>query len=152
MRDIREVLPLTHEAGLSQRQLSASLRIAPSTVHRYLERAERPGLDWPLPEDCDGTTSEQPLFPPVPPSTVPRTPPDFGWVHRELRRKGVTLQLLHIKQAQPGGYQYSQFCELCWQWAGRFDLVTGLKKDIRPDRNQSRMRSDRSVARPTHLH
>jgi transposase len=125
MRDIREVLRLTHEAGLSQRQISASLRIAPSTVSRYLERAGQAGLGWPLPRDLDDTGLEQLLFPPTPPSTVPRTSPDFGWVHRELRRKGVTLQLLHIeyKQDHPDGYQYSQFCWLYQQWAGRVDLV-----------------------------
>lgn len=125
MRDIREVLRLTHQAGLSERQIAASLRIAPSTVHRYLDRSKQAELTWPLPEELDDAALERVLFPPSPPSTVPRTPPDFGWVHRELRRKGVTLQLLHMeyKQAQPEGYQYSQFCALYQQWAGRVDLV-----------------------------
>jgi transposase len=46
-------------------------------------------------------------------------------VHRELRRKGVTLQLLWMeyKQAHPDGYQYSQFCELYRRWPERVDLV-----------------------------
>jgi transposase len=125
MRDIREVLRLTHEAGLSERQIAGSLRIAASTVHRYLNRAGRAGLGWPLPDELDDAALERLLFPPTPPSTVPRTPPDFGWVHRELRRKGVTLQLLHMEyqQANPDGYQYSQFCWLYQQWAGRVDLV-----------------------------
>jgi len=37
----------------------------------------------------------------------------------------VTLQLLHMEyqQANPDGYQYSQFCWLYQQWAGRVDLV-----------------------------
>jgi transposase len=125
MRDIREVLRLTHEAGLSERQIATSLRLAASTVHRYLDRAGRAGLSWPLPEELDDAALERLLFPPLPPATVPRTPPDFGWVHRELRRKGVTLQLLHMEyqQANPDGYQYSQFCWLYQQWAGRVDLV-----------------------------
>lgn len=116
---------LTHEAGLSERQIAGSLRIAPSTVHRYLDRAGQAGLGWPLPDELDDQALERALFPPTPPSTVPRTPPDFGWVHRELRRKGVTLQLLWMeyKQAHPDGYQYSQFCGLYQQWAGRVDLV-----------------------------
>jgi transposase len=126
MRDIREVLRLTHEAGLTPRQISTSLRIAASTVRRYLDRATEAGLScWPLPEELDDAALEQVLFPPLPPATVLRTPPDFGWVHRELRRKGVTLALLHVeyKQAHPDGYQYSQFCGLYQQWAGRVDLV-----------------------------
>ena len=44
MRDIREVLRLTHELGLTERQIAASVRIAASTVHRYLDRAAQAGL------------------------------------------------------------------------------------------------------------
>ena len=39
MREIREVLRLAHAAGLTERRIAASVRIAPSTVHRYLDRA-----------------------------------------------------------------------------------------------------------------
>ena len=125
MREIREVLRLCHEAGLSERQIAGSLRIAASTVHRYLDRAARAGLGWPLPDELDDQALERVLFPPTPPPRAPRTPPDFAWVHRELRRKGVTLQLLWMeyKQAYPDGYQYSQFCWRYQQWAGRVDLV-----------------------------
>jgi transposase len=47
---------------------------------------------------------------------------DFDWVHRELRRDGVTLQLLwgeYQRAAQDQGtraYQYSQFCDLYKTW------------------------------------
>lgn len=49
-----------------------------------------------------------------------RVPIDFEWVHRELRRVGVTLQLLwgeYLEHAardpeQRKPYQYSQFCDL----------------------------------------
>jgi transposase len=125
MRHIREVLRLFHEAELSHRQIAASLRIAATTVRRYLERAEAAGLGWPLPDDVDDAALERALFAPVAPKTVSRTPPDYAEIHRELRRKGVTLELLWMeyKQAHPEGYQYSQFCWLYRQWAGRVDLV-----------------------------
>ncbi|NPV89651.1 MAG: IS21 family transposase [Firmicutes bacterium] len=47
-----------------------------------------------------------------------KTDIDFDWVYRELRRKGVTLQLLWLeyKEQNPDGYQYSRFCELYRQW------------------------------------
>jgi hypothetical protein len=32
-------MPLVHAAGPSDRQIAASVRIAPSKVHRYLHRA-----------------------------------------------------------------------------------------------------------------
>jgi hypothetical protein len=39
-------------------------------------------------------------------------------VKKELRRKGVTLRLLHQEylEQQPGSYQYSQFCRLYRPW------------------------------------
>ena len=51
--------------------------------------------------------------------------PDWSAVHRELRRKGVTLFLLwqEYKAAHPDdGYQYSQFCQRYRQWAGTLDV------------------------------
>ncbi len=49
-----------------------------------------------------------------------------GPIHEDLHsHKHVTLQLLwqEYKQAEPGGYQYSRFCELYRHWTGKLDLV-----------------------------
>lgn len=45
--------------------------------------------------------------------------------YKELRQKGVTLQLLwqEYKEAAPDGYQYSQFCKLYREWEGKLDLT-----------------------------
>jgi len=45
--------------------------------------------------------------------------PPMDCLHRELKRKGVTLQLLwyEYKKANPQGCQHSQFCELYRRWA-----------------------------------
>ena len=50
--------------------------------------------------------------------------PSFEYIHQELKKKGVTLQLLwySIRQANPEGYQHSQFCHLYHQWAGKLDI------------------------------
>ena len=42
-------------------------------------------------------------------------------MHRELRRPGVTLQLLweEHRAAHPDGYGYSRYCELYRAWEGR---------------------------------
>ena len=52
-------------------------------------------------------------------------PPDWAHVHRELRRKGVTLSLLweEYRSDQPEGYGYSRFCELYSQWEGKLSPV-----------------------------
>jgi transposase len=69
---------------------------------------------------------EQLLFPSSPSNPeTPRALPDWLYIHRELRRKGVTLMLLwqEYKELQPNGYQYSQFCHRYRQWVGRIDPV-----------------------------
>jgi transposase len=39
--------------------------------------------------------------------------PAMEYIHKELTRKRVVLRLLRLeyRQANPDGYQYSQFCE-----------------------------------------
>ena len=52
------------------------------------------GLSWPVPESVDDAGLERRLFPAPPPSRAERPLPDWSEVHRELRRKSVTLALL----------------------------------------------------------
>ena len=125
MRKLRDVLRL-QAAGLSSRQIGASLGIGQSTVVDYLGRAQRAGLVWPLPDDLGDEVLEARLFPP--PIVIPRDQrplPDWPAVHRELRRKGVTLQLLweEHRAVHPQGYGYSRFCELYRAWEGRLSPV-----------------------------
>ena len=85
-------------------------------------RAEEAGLSWPLPEDCDDFILERRLFPaPLLIAAADRPLPDWNEVARELPLKGVTLFLLwhEYKEAHPLGYQYSRFCDLHREWAGR---------------------------------
>lgn len=120
MRKIREVLRLKWGNGLSERRIARSCGISRSTVREYLVRAEQAGLSWPLDEGLDDGVLERMLFPSVAcPGELRRGMPPMEEIHRELRRKGVTLQLLwyEYKEANPEGYQYSQFCELYGRWA-----------------------------------
>ena len=50
MRKIRDVLRL-RAAGMSKRQVAASLSVSKTTVLNCLRRAEVEGLGWPLPDD-----------------------------------------------------------------------------------------------------
>jgi transposase len=126
MRKLRQALRLAWEVGLSLRPIGRSLGLSPTTVGEYLRRAEIAGLTWPLPPQLDDATLEAQLFPGASPLPLPERPlPDFVSVHRELRRKGVTLALLwqEHKAAHPEGLQYSQFCEHYRRYVGRLDLV-----------------------------
>jgi transposase len=83
------------------------------------------GLGWPEAADLAESELEARLFPPSDPSAGPRPLPDWEWVHRELRRDGVTLELLWVehKAAHPDGYQYSRFCDLYREWRSTLDVV-----------------------------
>jgi len=126
MRQIKDVLRLKWGQGLSQRQIAHSLGISRPAVAEYLRRADQAGLSWPLPETLDDKAVEQLLFP-ARPALLERqaTPPDWAYIHRELKRKSVTLFLLwqEYKEAQPEGFQYSWFCQGYRHWAGKLDLV-----------------------------
>jgi transposase len=51
--------------------------------------------------------------------------PELSYLHQEMHRKGVTLQLLwyEYKQQHPEGYQYSYFCELYRRYLKNLDPV-----------------------------
>jgi transposase len=125
MRKIRDILRLSLGEGLSRRQVSASLGIPVSTISEHLGRAKVAGVTWPLPEGMDDAALERALFPPTAPSTTARPLPDWAYVHTELRKKGVTLQLLWLeyREDHPDGYGYSQFANRYGQWRRRVDVV-----------------------------
>jgi len=79
MHTIREILRLRYGAGLSPRQIAASVGSALSTVQTCLRRADAVGVSWPLPEGLDDEGLEQRLYPRRPrPSAIPL--PDFAHV------------------------------------------------------------------------
>lgn len=126
MRKTREVLRLKFEANLSNRQIARSCNIARSTVADYIKRAQAAGLSWPLPPALTDTALEAHLF--QLPDTVPGQPrplPDWGEIHHQMKRKGVTLALLwqEYRERHHDGYQYSQFAQYYRQWLGTLDVV-----------------------------
>jgi transposase len=126
MRKIREVLRLKQVHEASERSIACSCSIGRATVAEYLRRAADAGLSWPLPDGLDDEALEQLLFPSAPSVPAGERPlPDWDYVHKELRRKGVTRFLLwqEYKSGSPGGLQYTQFCDRYLQWRGRQDPV-----------------------------
>ena len=125
MRKIRDVIRLALGERLSLRQVGLSLGLPFTTVGDHVRRAVAAGLSWPLPDGLSDHDLEQLLFPPPVPSNVTRPMPDFAYVHRELRRKGVTLELLWLeyRELHPDGYGYTQFVHHYRVFKGRVDLV-----------------------------
>jgi transposase len=125
MRKIRDALRLSFGESQSLRAVSSTLGVPVTTLADHLRRAKLAGLSWPLDDGLDDAALEALLFPPKPPSNVARPEPNFSEVALELRRKGVTLQLLWVeyREQHPDGYGYSQFANLYRAWRGRSDVV-----------------------------
>jgi transposase len=127
MRHVKEILRLKFQNQLSVREIARSCGLPNSTVGDYLHRAKGAGLSWPLPDELtDSQLRERLMDSPAAEGIEPVKPlPDWPAIHEQLRRKGVTLQLLcqEYRQTHPDGYQYSRFCELYERWAQTLEPV-----------------------------
>ncbi len=121
MRQIIEVLRLKYEAKLSHERIARACGLSKGVVGKYVSLAHVQGIGWPLPEGTDEARLEALLFPAkTPPARFAE--PDFFQVHQELKRKGVTLQLLWAEYVENHGdkaYRYSQFCHRYRQWSAK---------------------------------
>ena len=127
MRRVREILRLKFGAGMSHKGIARSLGIAASTVRLTVTRVAAAGLAWPLPEDLTDAVLEDKLYGRAGTKQGLRrhAEPDWAVIHRELRRKHVTLSILweeYIAQ-NPAGYRYSRYCDLYRSWEGKLSLT-----------------------------
>ena len=110
MRQAREIIRLKFSAGVSTREIARRLGLAPSTVRETLIRLEGAGLVWPLPEGMGDAELEAALYANRRSKRGHRRHPEPDWpaVHRELKRKHVTLLIVwdEYVSANPGGYSY----------------------------------------------
>jgi len=128
MRKIQEVLRLKFEQRCSYRAIAASCGIGVATVSDYLKRAHQAGVSWPMAQGMSEAELEARLFPVAQyGASKARATVDFAWIHRELRRTGVTLQLLWSEYVAAAKgeetYQYSQFCARYLEWRAKLDVV-----------------------------
>ena len=115
MRTIKECLRLKLDCGLSHERVGRALGLSKGVVSKYVSRAQAAGLDWPTLASMEEAEIAARLCTSVPAVRGARATIDLPTVHRELRRKGMTLQLLwqeyrEAHAAQPA-YQYTQFCQ-----------------------------------------
>jgi len=125
MRKADEVARL-NASGLSNRQIAKSCQISRSTVADYLARLDAVSLKWPFPPEMSAEELDVRLFrrPETRGRDLERPLPDWAEVHKELRRKAVTLNLLwqEYREIYPDGYGYSQFCVLHRSWTQTLDV------------------------------
>lgn len=117
---IREILRLRLEKGLSQRQVARCCNVSRSTVSTYETLAQKAGITWPIPEGVDVETLLK--HPGIPKPRYPQ--PDWQYVHREMKRQGVTLTLLYDEHAAAHEqvYSYTQFTVNYRKWLGKQNL------------------------------
>lgn len=128
MRQIRELLRLKYESGLSHEKIARALSISKGVIAKYVRRLERTGL---APEELLGLPEDELLarLRPRPHVRAARVLPEYAHVHAELRRKGVTLALLweEYRAAHAGEmtYAYTQFTEYYREY------VASLRRSMR---------------------
>ena len=120
MRKLKELLRLKYQAGLTHRQIAASLSVSSSTVSNYVNRAAQLGLTaWPLEPEWDDRRLEQTFLQTRVQPKAARCWPDWAAIHQELRRKGVTLELLwqeYSERHPDNHYSYNHFCRQYRAW------------------------------------
>jgi len=116
---ILEVLRLGLKHELGYREISRSCAVSHVTVRAYLQQVKATGLSWDEVASLDEVQLLELIRGAYGAKTGRSIPePDWQHIHHELRRKGVTLQLLweEYKTLNPDGYQSTQFYEHYRQW------------------------------------
>ena len=129
MRNIREILRLRLVARLSLRQIARSCQVSLGAVQRVVSRAEAATVDEARLTLLSDSQLNSLIYPPPESDTGAFQFPDCAYMHQELKRKGVTKQLLwdeYVVQFGERAYRYSQFCEHYRRWLKR------QKRSMRP--------------------
>jgi transposase len=123
MRKLKEVARLSLELNLGVRPIARACNISTSTASVYLERLKQLGATYQEIGAMDEDAFSGLLFPKTEKASKPL--PDLDYLNRELKKKGVTLQLLYeeYKRDNPDGYERTQFYHLYHEWVKKGDPV-----------------------------
>ena len=116
VRVIREILR-QRSLGCSVREICRSVNASVGSVSALIRKAGEAGLKWPV--DLDDQRLEEVLYSKSGAACDAKALPEWSRVHGELKRKGVTRQLLWMEysEANPDNhYSYTRFCELYGAW------------------------------------
>jgi transposase len=125
MRKVREILRLSLECHMGKREVARSCSVSPTTVKNYLSRIEKLNIAYSqVTKMDDGELKRVLLNHKSSSNSNPRPQPNWEHIHLELKKKGVTLQLLwqEYKAIYPDGYQSTQFCERYRKWKGKLNV------------------------------
>lgn len=120
IRRIKELLRLRYECRLSLERVARAQNLSKGVVAKYLKRAAATGIVWDEVRELDETELATRLQRSAQPRVSSFAAPEFAWIHQELKKKSVTLQLLWEEyRAQCAGrpYGYTSFCIHYRRWA-----------------------------------
>jgi transposase len=118
MKKIKEIFRLHYKQKLSNRGIAKACDISPTTVSDYLKRASDANIGFDDIEPLDEESIVALLYPEEKKDPA-KEKLDFNYIHEQLKKKGVTRQLLweEYKEDNPIGYKRSQFFKLYQDWA-----------------------------------
>jgi len=108
MEKAKEILRLSLQMGLSQREVASGTGCSLGMVNTVLAQVKGAGVSDPLSLDTKELGSI--IYPPG--NGSQKAAPDFKYIDQEMKKKGVTMFLLweEYKVQNPDGLMYSQFC------------------------------------------
>ena len=110
MRQTREILRQRFLLERSYREISRSLGVSLGMAANAVRRAQDTGLDWPAVEALSDVELEARIYRRAERPTGERPVPDCIYLHTELHKAGVTLELLHqeyLERHPDIGYRYT---------------------------------------------
>ncbi|MFH0925545.1 MAG: IS21 family transposase [bacterium] len=119
MRKIKEILRLRYERKLSNRSIGRACTISPTTVGEYLQRAGQVSIDFKKVSHLDDEVIYKLLYPEKKDKEIEvKKMPEMAYLHEELKKKGVTVQILweEYRRNNPEGYSRSHFFKLYNEW------------------------------------
>jgi transposase len=148
VRKAKEMLRLNFDKGLSNRAIAGACNVSPTTVGEYLERASEAELDSAKLAVMNDDALSKILYSGKIEQNGLKQMPDMNTLHKELKKKGVTLQLLweEYKASNPDGYERTQFYYLYNKWAKTLNPVMRINH-----KSGERMFVDFSGDRPHYI-
>ena len=122
MKKLKEIARLLLECNLGIRPIARACNISTSTASTYVEKFKELGATYKEICETDEDTLLELLFTKKESS---KQLPDFPYLVGEMKKKGVTLQLLYeeYKRDNPDGYERSRFYQLYREWVKKADPV-----------------------------
>ena len=134
MKKLREVLRLHFECKLTNRKIAKALSLSPTTVGSYLLAAEIAELQWQEVSslnDAELIVRIEPHCQQLSRSSKRRKLIEFIDIHNQLKKKGVTRELLHQEyQRSCGSAKAISYTEFCRQYRQ-------FKKTLKPSMRQT---------------